>query len=406
MNEVFGWNNSEMLNQHDIQEAIRVIFGYIEDALKNTPEAERFSEILKGKISNTITCESCKNQSTQSQDYFDLYLNLKNKKGGLNHTLVEALKESLQTEPLELENAYFCSYCDQKQKAHKTTSIESLPEYVCFYLNRFEFDQVTFERKKIKCDFDFPFSLDFSAFPEIKNDQVYEFFSGIIHKGSAYAGHYHIVIRDLAANSSDNIQSPVYNNLNDAVIRTLNEVEMKSFNKKGDENFYMYIYRRQSPFKKETIDLQKSDIFKEIEKENLELDGLRKEYIRKSNCICVQVMRLTDLIETGKVSADDLQTIEEKIDFSSIQKFEIDRYNPGNFIKNIKKTFDLKENQRLFYVTFVFNDSKLYYVEAIDLTTYDFLNSKTLCMNSLLLVIDEVFLEFTVFQNFCPFNVA
>jgi hypothetical protein len=47
MNEVFGWKDSEMLNQHDIQEAIRIILNYIENSLKGTALFDKFASILQ-----------------------------------------------------------------------------------------------------------------------------------------------------------------------------------------------------------------------------------------------------------------------------------------------------------------------------------------------------------------------
>lgn len=47
MNEVFGWKDSEMMNQHDIQEAARIILNYIEGSFHETAYLDSFASILQ-----------------------------------------------------------------------------------------------------------------------------------------------------------------------------------------------------------------------------------------------------------------------------------------------------------------------------------------------------------------------
>lgn len=51
MNEVFGWQNNQVLQQHDIQEAAKIILDLLEKALEDTPHFETFLIALKGRIS-------------------------------------------------------------------------------------------------------------------------------------------------------------------------------------------------------------------------------------------------------------------------------------------------------------------------------------------------------------------
>lgn len=47
MNKAFGWKDNESQDQHDIQEAIRVVFDYIEKGLEGTEDYMLFTKLLK-----------------------------------------------------------------------------------------------------------------------------------------------------------------------------------------------------------------------------------------------------------------------------------------------------------------------------------------------------------------------
>lgn len=47
MNEAFGWKDNESQDQHDIQEAMRIILDYIEKGLEGTDQYTIFTDLLK-----------------------------------------------------------------------------------------------------------------------------------------------------------------------------------------------------------------------------------------------------------------------------------------------------------------------------------------------------------------------
>jgi hypothetical protein len=49
MNEYFGWKGNEVLQQHDIQEAAKIILDLIEKALFGTVHYDQFIRIIRGK---------------------------------------------------------------------------------------------------------------------------------------------------------------------------------------------------------------------------------------------------------------------------------------------------------------------------------------------------------------------
>lgn len=47
MNKAFGWKDSESQDQHDIQEAMRVVFDFVEKGLEGTDQYQTFTDLLK-----------------------------------------------------------------------------------------------------------------------------------------------------------------------------------------------------------------------------------------------------------------------------------------------------------------------------------------------------------------------
>jgi ubiquitin C-terminal hydrolase len=81
--------------------------------------------------------------------------------GKIHASLKEALDTVFLPEELTGDNKYSCGKCESKQNAWKGLRIDELPEYVTLYVNRFEIDYETFERKKVKGKMTFPEVLSF-----------------------------------------------------------------------------------------------------------------------------------------------------------------------------------------------------------------------------------------------------
>lgn len=48
MNKYFGWEGNEVLQQHDIQEAAKIILDLVERALFGTPFYDQFIRVIRG----------------------------------------------------------------------------------------------------------------------------------------------------------------------------------------------------------------------------------------------------------------------------------------------------------------------------------------------------------------------
>lgn len=87
----------------------------------------------------------------------------------------EAILQYITPEVLSEGNQYFCEVCQKKVDALKGVKIKSLPDILQISLNRFEFDFVTFDRKKVTDRFEFGLELDLSPYTEVESEGcVYE----------------------------------------------------------------------------------------------------------------------------------------------------------------------------------------------------------------------------------------
>lgn len=86
--------------------------------------------------------------------------------------------------------------------ALKGVKIRKFPKVLIFSLNRFLFDYEILDRIKVNQNFAFSLEFNTEKFQEIPNidpsENEYELMAVIIHRGTAYQGHYHAYIRDVA----------------------------------------------------------------------------------------------------------------------------------------------------------------------------------------------------------------
>ncbi|XP_059165075.1 ubiquitin carboxyl-terminal hydrolase 40-like isoform X2 [Physella acuta] len=192
----FGWTNQEEFQQHDVQELNRILFSAIEESLVGTPGQNIINELYHGTIVNQIICSKCKKISEREEDYLDLTLSVAGVSG-----LEAALKQCYSdVETMDGRNQYWCEACKAYTDATKGAKLRNLPAVLTLSLLRFSFDLVNMTRYKENGRFTFPLELDMSPYYEKgmePKDGMYELFSVVVHRGSAFGGHYFAYIRDI-----------------------------------------------------------------------------------------------------------------------------------------------------------------------------------------------------------------
>ncbi|XP_071040771.1 ubiquitin carboxyl-terminal hydrolase 40 isoform X3 [Parasteatoda tepidariorum] len=196
LTESFGWNNSEGLQQHDVQELNRILFHAIDSSLVGTSGKDLIHQLYHGSTMTEIVCSICGHISEREEDFLDLNVIVAN-----FNNLQDSLKATfLQAEAMKGKNQYRCYTCCNLVDATKGIKIHSLPPILTLSLLRFSYDVVKGERFKETGKCTFPFELNMSPYcnKEIKaEDTVYELFSVLIHSGCSSGGHYHAYIRDV-----------------------------------------------------------------------------------------------------------------------------------------------------------------------------------------------------------------
>jgi ubiquitin carboxyl-terminal hydrolase 40 len=196
----FGWNSGDGMDQQDIAEANRIITDLLERALSGTSFEHKFRKTFKGKLENYVECLNCGAKSSNQEDFLDLLLTIKNWDGQVFQNVEQSLDFLMNPEMLSDDNQYSCDSCQQKTDALKGQRISALPEILTIGLNRFELDYTTFERKKINNHYFFDLELNMSKyvdFAEDDGDYLYDLQGVLVHRGSAYGGHYHCLLRNV-----------------------------------------------------------------------------------------------------------------------------------------------------------------------------------------------------------------
>ena len=164
LTSAFGWSNSDVFDQHDVQE----LFCSMTDALsQESPELDKFfSDHFKGTqcgkkyyslshqciankmlfFTDILECPSCGFKSENESTYQDIPVNLprpapQEETDGMH--LQQLLTSVTATEVLDADNLWKCGQCAGSVQARKTTRLDSLPDTLFLHIKRLGFDQVS-----------------------------------------------------------------------------------------------------------------------------------------------------------------------------------------------------------------------------------------------------------------------
>jgi len=251
----FGWHNSEIFVQHDVQELNRVLVDKLEERMKGKEKEYTLAKLYKGVTANLVKCMNCKKTSKREEDFYDIMLPIKGKKN-----ITESLNEYIEVEELKGDNAYQCSNCNSKQTAQKFVKFKTLPPVLNVQLKRFEYDYNSEQRIKLNDEVSFPLKLKMDPYlidPKLVEEKdfviespEYDLVAVLIHSGSAAVGHYYSFIK----------WENQWFKFNDETVTTADENDIKNQNWSGEKssfsnfpswgksqksaNPYMLVYRK------------------------------------------------------------------------------------------------------------------------------------------------------------------
>ncbi|KAL0946992.1 hypothetical protein HGRIS_013138 [Hohenbuehelia grisea] len=189
----FGWKSLDSFLQHDVQEFNRVLQDKLEAKMKGTKAEGAIAKLFVGKMKSFIKCVNVDYESSRTEEFNDIQLNVK----GLKN-LYESFKDFVAVETLEGENKYQAEGLGL-QDAKKGIIFESFPPVLQLQLKRFEYDIQRDAMVKINDRHEFPFEIDLEEFLDPSADRsqpwVYKLHGVLVHSGDLHGGHYFALIK-------------------------------------------------------------------------------------------------------------------------------------------------------------------------------------------------------------------
>ncbi|KAG4301231.1 hypothetical protein PCK1_002541 [Pneumocystis canis] len=189
----FGWDTLDSFMQHDIQEFNRVLQDNLEGKMKNSEAENALSKLFVGKMKSYIKCVNVDYESSRSEDFWDIQLNVKGMK-----TLKESFRDYIQVETLDGDNKYFAEGYGL-QDAKKGVIFQSFPPVLHLQLKRFEYDVQRDTMVKINDHYEFPLEIDLEEFlsddANKSQPHIYKLYGVLVHSGDLHGGHYYALLK-------------------------------------------------------------------------------------------------------------------------------------------------------------------------------------------------------------------
>ncbi|KAK3359743.1 hypothetical protein B0T25DRAFT_533748 [Lasiosphaeria hispida] len=190
----FGWETRHIFEQQDVQELSRKLMERMEEKMKGTEYEKVLQEIFSGKIKTYISCINVPYESSRTEDFWDVQLNVSG-----NKHLLESFQDYINVEKLDGENQYFAGEQYTLQDANKGVIFQSFPDVLHLQLKRFEYDIQRDTMMKINDRYEFPEEFDASLYLDKDADKSesweYQLHGVLVHSGDLNAGHYYAFLK-------------------------------------------------------------------------------------------------------------------------------------------------------------------------------------------------------------------
>uniref|UniRef100_A0A0A9YDN4 Ubiquitin carboxyl-terminal hydrolase 7 n=1 Tax=Lygus hesperus TaxID=30085 RepID=A0A0A9YDN4_LYGHE len=259
----FGWETLDSFMQHDVQEFLRVLLDKLESKMKGTCVGGTVPKLFEGKMVSFIKCKNIDYQSTRTETFYDIQLNIKGKKN-----ITESFRDYITAEVLDGDNKYDAGE-HGLQDAEKGVIFTQFPPVLHLHLMRFQYDPITHCSVKFNDRFEFTEKVNLSEYlqaPE-STPALYTLHAVLVHNGDNHGGHYVVFINpkgdgkwckfddDVVSRCSK--QEAIENNYgghDDDMNMTVNHCS----------NAYMLVYIRDSELSTVLQDVTEEDIPQEV----------------------------------------------------------------------------------------------------------------------------------------------
>ena len=288
------------------------------------------------------------------------------------------MKAAYKGEELSGDNKFFCEKCNEKKDAIKGAYLGGMSKYISIYVNRFGFDYETFQRIKLKELFTFPEEINMKDYMKEEEggeqSTLFDLFGIIIHRGTPYAGHYYCVVKDIE--NKANKDKPKFFEMNDTVVREVEDDYFQQFYGRKDDVGYILYYRRreegddidQLKFKMNPNDL----IYKEVMNKNKTIAESRAHHDKMQNFLRADFCVFEDFVKKDFIDTSEPQICKfESDEFKEFKRLVVPIGDAEGVVKLISDEFKIDiNNYELFEVTFKYNDL-IFYKNKIDIQLED-----------------------------------
>eukprot|EP00455_Lapot_gusevi_P024709 TRINITY_DN2577_c0_g1_i7.p1 TRINITY_DN2577_c0_g1~~TRINITY_DN2577_c0_g1_i7.p1 ORF type:complete len:598 (+),score=207.85 TRINITY_DN2577_c0_g1_i7:135-1928(+) len=287
----FGWEDRDVITQHDIQEFSRLLCDNLEEKMKGTSVDGTIKKLFEGTSQTFIECLNVNYRSVREESFYDLSMTVK----GLRNLQASFLQYT-EVEQLTGSNQYRAEG-HGLQDARKGLRFLKFPPILQMQLKRFEYDPYRDAMVKINERFEFPTELDLTPFlanvegADRSVPPVYILHSVLVHSGNVHGGHYYAYVRPSLTNRQ-------WYKFDDDIVTKVDEKEAVEDNFGGQTvdpyytaygvrqtyvrsaNAYMLVYIRKAEAPELLAELKDSDIPESL-KSKIDEDKVEQEEKRK-----------------------------------------------------------------------------------------------------------------------------
>ena len=128
-----------------------MLFDRLESLLKGTSQKYLIQNVFGGKTCSMMRCKNCGNLRKNTEDFYNLSLEVKNQKD-----IYDGLRKVIQGEIIA---DYQCEACNKRVELEKKVTIDKLPNTLIIHLQRIIFDFDIMRNVKLNDRIEFPETL-------------------------------------------------------------------------------------------------------------------------------------------------------------------------------------------------------------------------------------------------------
>lgn len=178
LTQAFQWNEEDLKVQHDAHEFLTLFLNVLSSTIKDPQVHQKFDELFHGSILQISEDQDGKiTESIEPIEFIDIPLS---QCLGLDDALNRIIKEQIV----------------DKTRTKIRRRYKELPKVLFIHLLRFSYSVERGESRKKNCRFEFPKFLNMTPYCcSSDEEQEYELFAIIVHKGNSETGHYTLLDR-------------------------------------------------------------------------------------------------------------------------------------------------------------------------------------------------------------------